>query len=480
MRRLGPILTLLAALLLAASAAQAGPLGPVVMDPAPEGQPARQCLDCHHLPNLASNEGIIANQNLCLECHAKEACTREAKGVKVPLVVKNDQFSPSRHRWVACIQCHRDVARSPHKSAAGAQCLGCHPVHGEGEVHSPHLSVDCAACHHKSPFVALDKKTGVVGLARENLEGEPIALTNHGPADLSQDKLCLRCHVKDNKVGAPEMVLPAKGLICFPCHTASFSIGSWWFGLALLIFLVGVVAGGLFYMKGRVAGVEGRLHDKLARGSDSLWRAVFSRQLWEAIKVLWFDVLWQRRVLKQSVRRWFFHSLIYLSILARLGLALFTWLVYELWPGSDLAMALLNKNNGFVAVAGDLLGLLILIGVILAALQRWVFKDEQVVAEWTDNLALVILGLMIVLGFVTEATRIVVSQLPHDMAVYSFVAYPLSRLLAATGVDWPAVYGWLWYAHGLVAALFVAYLPFGKMRHMFTAPLSLIINRRLQ
>ncbi len=477
MKKLAVIPLLLAALALAAAAALAAP---VTMDPAPEGQPARQCLDCHHQPNLASNEGILANQNLCLECHRKQSCSREVGGVKVPLVVRLDRFSPSRHRWVACAQCHVDVAHSPHKSAAGAQCLSCHPIHGEGEVHSPHLSVDCAACHHKSPFVKLDQKTGTVELASVNLEGKPIPLTEHGPADLDQDKLCARCHVKDNKVGAPEMVLPAKGLICFPCHTASFSIGSWWFGLALLIFLVGIVAGGLFYMRGRVAGVEGSLHEKVSRGSDELWRATFSRQFWEVLKVLWFDVLWQRRVLKQSVRRWFFHSLIYLSIMARFGLALFTWVVYELWPSSDLAMALMDKNYGFVAVINDLLGLLILIGVILAALQRWVFKGEQVVAEWQDNLALIILGLMIVLGFVAEAARLVVSQAPADVAVYSFAAYPLSRLLAATGVDWPAVYGWLWYAHGLVAALFVAYLPFGKMRHMFTAPLSLIINRRLQ
>ncbi|MCB2225614.1 MAG: respiratory nitrate reductase subunit gamma [Desulfarculaceae bacterium] len=477
MRRLS-LIAVLAALVLWAAAALAMP--PVAMDPAPEGQGARQCLDCHHLPNLASNEGVIANQQLCLECHAKESCSRQVDGTKVPLVVTMDLFATSRHRWVACLQCHTDVAASPHKSRAGAQCLSCHPIHGEGEINSPHLSVDCAACHHKSPYVKLDKKTGVVKLAHKDLEGKPIPLTEHGPTDLTQDKHCVRCHVAGNKVGAPNMVLPAKGLICFPCHTASFSLGSWWFGLALLVFLVGIVGGGLFYMRGRVAGVESGLHDKLSRGSDSLYKAIFSRRSWEFVKVLWFDVLWQRRVLKQSVRRWFFHSLIYLSIMARFGLALFTWVVYELWPSSDLAMALMNKNFGFVAVVNDLLGLLILIGVILAALQRWVFKGEQVVAEWQDNLALIILGLMIVLGFVAEAARLVVSQTPHGIAVYSFVAYPLARLLAATGVNWPAVYGWLWYAHGLVAALFVAYLPFGKMRHMFTAPLSLIINRRLQ
>lgn len=477
MRKLIITVALLAVALLMAAAAGANQ---VAMQPAPAGEPARTCLDCHHLPNLDSNEGIAANQVLCLECHGQDACTREVKGDKVSLKVELKSFEGSRHRWVACLSCHDDVARSPHQSTRGAQCLSCHPMHGEYALGDPHSSVACSACHNKSPFVALDKKSGTVKLAKFNGQEQPIGLTDHGPADLSQDKLCVRCHTAGNQAGAPSAVLPGKGAICFFCHSASFSIGSWWFGLALLIFLGGLLAGGLFYMRGSVAGQSQSLHHKIAAGSEVLYRAAFSRRLWETLKVLWFDVLWQRRLLKESLRRWFFHSLIYLALLAKMGLGLCTWLIHEWWPASDLAMALLNKNNGFVALTNDLLGLLILIGVLLAAMQRWVFKPDHVVAEWQDNIALIILGVMLISGFVAEAARILISQVPAQVAVYSFVAYPLSRLLAGTNIDWPGVYAWLWYVHGLSAALFVAYLPFGKMRHIFTAPLSLIINRKLQ
>lgn len=476
MPRLAAIAALLAALFMATAALAA----PVAMPPAPAGSGPRLCLDCHHLPNLASNEGAAASQALCLECHGQDQCIRTVDGRAVPLKVELKSFGTSRHRWTACLSCHADVARSPHQSAAGAQCLTCHPGHGESALHDPHSSVQCSACHHKSAFVALDKKTGLVKLARVDAAGRAIGLTDHGPNDLREDKLCARCHTAGNKVGAPNAVLPAKGAICFLCHSASFSIGSWWFGLALLIFLVGLVTGALFYLKGSVAGQDKSLHAKIAAGSETLWSALFSRTIWETLKVLWLDVLWQRRLLKESVRRWFLHSLIYLSILAKMGLGLFTWLVYKLWPASDLALALLNKNHGFVAVTNDLLGLLMLLGVLLAALQRWVVRPDYVVAEWKDNIALIILGVMILLGFTTEAARILISQAPAPAAAWSFAAYPLSRLLARLPVDWPTAYAWLWYGHGLVAALFVAYLPFGKMRHMFTAPLSLIINRRLQ
>lgn len=188
----------------------------------------------------------------------------------------------------------------------------------------------------------------------------------------------------------------------------------------------------------------------------------------------------QRKLLQESVQRWFTHSLIYLSILARLGLSLFTWFIYQAWPQSLLAASLIDKNSGFVAFVNDLLGLFILAGVILSALQRWVIKPRHVVAEWQDTLALVLLGLIVILGFKLEAARILMSQVPASMAAYSFVAYPLARLWSHFGFDPGGLYGYLWYAHGLLAALFVAYLPFGKMKHVFTAPLTLIVNRDMQ
>jgi hypothetical protein len=34
----------------------------------------------------------------------------------------------------------------------------------------------------------------------------------------------------------------------------------------------------------------------------------------------------------------------------------------------------------------------------------------------------------------------------------------------------------VWYTHALLWALFIAYLPFGKLKHIFTTPLSLLLN----
>ena len=86
---------------------------------------------------------------------------------------------------------------------------------------------------------------------------------------------------------------------------------------------------------------------------------------------------------------------------------------------------------------------------------------------------------MVGMGFVVEGARLVISQVPAQSAVYAFVGYPLARLWQALAGDVAGWYDGLWWTHAILAALFVAYLPFGKMRHMFTTPLSLIMNRKL-
>ncbi len=456
-------------------------LAAVRMAPPPQGMDRRFCMDCHRMPNLAGGEGVAAANSLCMECHGNKAASKTVAGVKVSEFVNLKDFAGTGHQRTACLQCHVDVARSPHKSLSGAaQCLSCHPPHGDGLIGDPHLRVRCQACHNQSKLVALDPKTGVVGLAGRNAAGKAISLASHKEPDLTSNELCLRCHVPRNAVGAAAMVLPKKGLICFMCHPASLSLGSWWFAAALAVFLLGLIVMVSFWMKGEVAGEHDSLHNKIARGSDNLWRTVFSREFWGILKAVVLDVILQRRLLKESVQRWFFHTLIYWAILARMALGLFTWLAYQAAPASSLAGALIDKNQGFVAAANDLLGLLLLAGVVLAALQRVVFRPKHVDTSATDAIALALLGVLSVLGFVLEAARLLLSHLPPEVQVYAFVSYPLSRLLAGIGGDWTVAYAWLWYAHGIVAAAFVAYLPFGKMRHVFAAPLSLIINRKLR
>ncbi len=468
------------ALILLALAVPAAGAVPVAMSPPLPGSQSRQCLDCHRQANLETNEGALANRAFCLECHGQKSCSAKGKGGKVPLFVNQAEFRGSRHLYLACSQCHRTVARSPHRQGTpGAQCRSCHAPHGEAKIHDPHRRVSCQACHHKSALVKRDPDSGLVVLARLGTDKKPLNLADHGRPDLKGERFCQRCHYRGNPVMAPASVLPAKGMICFMCHPASLSIGSGWFGLALLLLLGGLAYLAWFWLRGSVQGQSDSLHQKLARGSERVWRTTFSREFWGILGAIVFDVILGRRLLMESVRRWLVHSLIFLSILARMTLGLFTWLVHLLAPQGWLALALLDKNQPAVAFFNDLMGLFILLGVVLALIQRLVVKPDYALRQAQDTVTLVLLLLMVGMGFVVEGARLVISQVPAQSAVYAFVGYSLARLWQALGANVAGWYDILWWSHAILAALFVAYLPFGKMRHMFATPLSLIMNRKL-
>jgi nitrate reductase gamma subunit len=446
-----------------------------MMKPVLEGK-ERVCLDCHRTPNINATEGDRTSQALCYECHGLPAAQRKAGQIAVSLQVLPDSFGKSRHRFLACLHCHTDVARSPHKTVTGARCLACHNGHGEGAVGDPHRRVSCQACHRKSKAVFLDKASDQVELDRFNEHRIPIGLTDHGLPDTRDREFCLKCHFPNNAVGASAAVLPSKSLVCLVCHNAPLAVGQPVFWIALAFLILGLLGTVLFWFRGSVGGEERSGHQKLSQVSESLWGTIFSREIGPILKTVWLDIFLQRRLLQESVKRWSIHSLIYLSILLRFGLSLFTLFVYRFSPGSGLARALIDKNFPFVAFANDFLGLLIVIGLFWAFLQRLVIKPPHVLTEGRDNWALGIIGALVVLGFVTEGARILITRIPERVAVYSFVGYPLSNLFSHIPWDWPSLYYYLWYAHALLGALLIAYLPFGKMKHVLITPLTLILS----
>lgn len=438
----------------------------------------RVCLDCHRTPNINTNEGDRTSQALCYECHKQETAQRKVGPTAVSLQVLAESFGQSRHRFLACLHCHTDVARSPHKTIIGAQCLSCHNVHGEGAVGDPHLRVSCQACHRRSKPVLLDKASDRVKLAPVNEKRNPIGLTDHGLPNTQDQDFCLKCHFPNNTVGASAAVLPSKSLLCLVCHNAPLAIGHPIFWISLVVLILGLLGTVLFWFKGSVGGEEQSGHRKLSAGAESVWGTLTSREIGPILKTIWFDIFLQRRLLQESVKRWSIHSLIYLSILLRFGLSLFTLFIFRVSPGSDLAQALIDKNVPFVAFSNDFLGLLIVLGLFWAFLQRLVIKPPHVLTEGRDNWALGILGSLVILGFITEGARILITQIPNAVAVYSFIGYPLSNLFSYIPWDWPSLYYYLWYAHAIVGALFIAYLPFGKMKHILITPLTLILNHK--
>lgn len=437
------------------------------------------CLDCHRAANINTNEGVIASRKFCLDCHQEPDTHKQIKDLTVSMVVKPDDFKKAQpiHQYVACIQCHSDVARSPHKTETGAQCLACHTHHGEGTANAPHLRVDCQACHFASEYVELDAAAFRVRLSRTDDEKNPVSLAGHDMADTTDDQACVKCHVRGNQVGAPAAVLPSKSVMCILCHAAPLSGGHPVFSLFGLMFIAGMMLMISFWYKGSVKGEEASLHKKIAISSESVWKTLFSRQAFSLIRIFILDIVLQKRILKESVSRWSMHSLIFTAILLRLGLSLLTSIGFYFSPESDWLLALMDKNHGFTAWVNDLLGLFILLGIAWAVVKRFVVKPDHVVSEYQDTLTLVLLGSLVLAGFLLEGARIHVTGVPADVASWSFAGTILSEACSILPVDWRSVYPVLWWIHGLIAVAFIAYIPFGKMKHMFNTPLTYFIEQ---
>ena len=76
-------------------------------------------------------------------------------------------------------------------------------------------------------------------------------------------------------------------------------------------------------------------------------------------------------------------------------------------------------------------------------------------------------------GFLLEGMRMAMTGSPAG-AAYAFVGDAISRML--NGFELTGLYGYACYLHTIFTGAFVIYLPFSRMFHMITAPVSLAMN----
>ena len=261
-----------------------------------------------------------------------------------------------------------------------------------------------------------------------------------------------------------------------PCHTATFSVGGTTTIVALMIFLFGIGMVFSYWLSGSMpdksdAGPFGKV---LKLIWDAV-RAVFSSKIVLIVKALVLDVLFQRRLYRESRTRWLIHSMIFLPFVFR-----FTWgllaLVTSLWTSESLAAwPMLDKNHPVTAFLFDLTGMTVILGILLAFIRGLSKRAEQPTGlPKQDRLALGLIASIIVIGFILEGMRIAMTGTPKG-AEYAFLGYIISLLFSdASGLT--GAYGYVWYVHAILTGAFVVYLPFSRMFHIIMAPIVLVMN----
>ena len=417
----------------------------------------------------------------CQDCHGNILVDKLAQGDRTTVYVDPESYQATVHSGIGCVACHTDLAGDPHQSLEPIPCASCHPtLLTHIKMGAPHVSTDCAACHLTDLAVSFDDSTGRVVLASRDSSGATLDRTDHA---IAREPGCAKCHVAGNAVGAPASTLPARSILCMLCHDASPTTSIGLFNsaqvktdyisiVALLIFCTGMVVTLRLYLSGTVPGHPSlSTVQKLGQLLIDTAGLIFSRRIFRFLGAAIGDGIFQRRVLRQSEGRWVIHALIFLPFLARMGLGLLTWLGQALWPSAGWTLILSDKDAPAVAFAYDFLTVLMLLGVCLALVRRFVLRDRKLPNMNQDKVAIGLLGAILLVGVVTEGIRLLSAQTPQNVAVYSFLGYAVAAILRPLNLTWTSIYPAIWIAHALLVAAFVAYLPFSKFMHILAGPL---------
>jgi nitrate reductase gamma subunit len=421
-----------------------------------------ECMTCHRDVDPKDSKRKERIFHLCFYCHGNRGTEVQAMTAKVIPLIDETDFKLTPHAGTECTACHFQAAGFKHNTQRIDDCRQCHTRHDAKKAHDAHISVTCQACHLGNILLMRDPESKTSQI--------------HHMARSEDESFCRRCHFKANKLGAVSIILPAKSVLCMPCHAATLSVGDLTTVSALVIFLAGLIMTVSIWFSGSLFSEKtGNPFSKACLLLSNAARAIFSGKFFPVIKAAFFDVFLQRRLYRRSAKRWIIHGLIFFPFVFR-----FVWgivgLFASIWlPDRSLAWSLLDKNNPAAAFLFDLTGIMILLGVIFAFLRERASRaDRPPGLPAQDRWALGLIGGIVGIGFILEAMRIAMTGWPEGSA-YAVIGYAISNLFSGmTGlVD---VYGYVWYIHAVLTGAFVAYLPFSRLMHIIIAPVVLAVN----
>jgi nitrate reductase gamma subunit len=432
------------------------------------------CMRCHRSVDEEDPQGRERLAGFCFHCHGQTGTkAQRMTGKAVPLIDQR-QYQSSPHAGIGCRTCHPQSAQFNHRGQGTRDCHQCHLPHDEKVSHDAHAGVACEACHLKGIKPIRDPESKLV-LWKSGPKARETSMI-HQMLREDGETLCQRCHFKGNQVGAVSMILPAKSVLCMPCHAATFSVGDTTTILALIVFFVGLIMAASVWLSGSLS--DERDLGPFGKAFKLLWNGVkcfFSRKIFLLIKAMILDVLFQRRLYRQSGTRWFIHSLIFFPFVFRFfwGLVALTSSIWK--PEWSWVWAMLDKNNATTGFLFDVTGSMIILGVVMAFIRGGLRRSSQLPGlPRQDRVALGLIAGIIAVGFVLEGMRISMTGTPGG-AEYSFLGYGLSILLSeAKGLT--GLYGYLWYIHAILTGAFFAYLPFSRLLHIILAPVILAMN----
>lgn len=142
---------------------------------------------------------------------------------------------------------------------------------------------------------------------------------------------------------------------------------------------------------------------------------------------------------------------------------------------ADFGTAIMRGNFYlyFQSFTVDLFGALVLLGVAMAAIRRYLQRPKKLV--YTDEATLILVAIFVLClqGFLVEGWRIAATNDPWGAwsPFGNLIARASRPLMSVAELQW--AHRGMWWFHLIVSFGAIAWLPYTKMMHVLTAPLNI-------
>jgi nitrate reductase gamma subunit len=273
----------------------------------------------------------------------------------------------------------------------------------------------------------------------------PLPVDASEPYVKQTKKDCTECHI--------DQYYPGKDF--FKAETQTKWRYHWWvFSIFLFVFCGGIL--GKVYVwsmgRGKVLPLD-RVEQK------------------RVVQFLFFEALLQRKLFRESRLRWFIYfseSLGFILLFCVFLIFVFTRFVFK-W---DLFIT--GVGGLILDFLMDFLGLLILCGTIASFVRRSI-KRPNMITEREDIIAVSLLFLIVLTGFLLEAFRLAVLPVSFE-SYFSFAGLALASLFRLIPLAWTNIHYYTWIVHATMVFIFLAYIPFSKFIHFIACPVTILAS----
>ena len=188
------------------------------------------------------------------------------------------------------------------------------------------------------------------------------------------------------------------------------------------------------------------------------------------VNALIYEVLLIRRIYRQSKFRWARHMLIFWGLGVLILFDIFSSLFLKAFP----LQALLAVRETAMEVVFNLLGIILLVGLVIALIGFYVYRRSEDKIYYSPIMTTLIL-IATISGFLAEAFEL--ASTPYDPIMeYTLLGNWIASYLRTVGVDWSAVYSFASPLHIVLSGVAFAYVPFDKGIHMLITTIGRLMN----